>query len=133
MIQLCLKLCQKFNINHTPENILENETFQKELNWSTPTLRHCANIQGKTEISSEWYCRAKGQKIRREEIGKNNKLHRCKTEKRRSGISFVSVIPILIGAVGIIPKDFKVWLEKLNLKISVKLMQKATLLSTERM
>lgn len=45
----------------------------------------------------------------------------------------MSVIPILIGAVGIIPKDFKVWLEKLNLKISVKLMQKATLLSTERM
>ena len=40
-IQLCLKLCQKFNINHTPENILENETVPKRaklINTNTSTL-----------------------------------------------------------------------------------------------
>lgn len=54
-------------------------------------------------------------------------------KKRRSGMSFLSVIPILIGAVGIITKNFRVWLEKLKLKISAKFMQKATLLGTERL
>ena len=29
MIQLCQKLCQKFNINLTPENVVENETVPK--------------------------------------------------------------------------------------------------------
>ena len=42
----------------------------------------------------------------------------------------VRVIPIVIGSLGTISNNFESWLEKLNLKSSIELMQKAALLGT---
>ena len=38
------------------------------------------------------------------------------------------VIPVVIGALGMTSKGLKNWLEKINIKISIELLQKATLL-----
>ena len=42
----------------------------------------------------------------------------------------VVVVPVVIGALGVTSKRLKDWLEKLNVKTSIDLLQKAALLGT---
>ena len=42
------------------------------------------------------------------------------------------VIPVVVGALGMTSKHLKNWLEKINIKSSIELLQKATLLGTAK-
>ena len=42
------------------------------------------------------------------------------------------IVPVVIGSLGVTSKRFKDWLEKLNIKSSVELLQKAALLGTAK-
>ena len=44
----------------------------------------------------------------------------------------VQVIPIVVGSLGGVPKNLDNWLEKLDIRISISLLQKNTLLGTGR-
>ena len=44
----------------------------------------------------------------------------------------VEVIPVLIGALGAVTKQFKKWIQKLDLEIEVEMLQKPCLLGTAR-
>ena len=45
-------------------------------------------------------------------------------------LSQVAVVPVVIGALGVTSKRLKDWLEKLNIKSSIALLEKAALLGT---
>ena len=45
----------------------------------------------------------------------------------------VQVVPIVVGSLGRVTKNLDKWLGKLNIKISISLLQKITLLGTARM
>ena len=45
-------------------------------------------------------------------------------------LSQVVVVPVVIGALGVTSKRLKDWLEKLNIKSSIALLEKAALLGT---
>ena len=47
-------------------------------------------------------------------------------------LSQVVVVPVVIGALGVTSKRLKDWLEKLNIKSSIELLQKAALLGTAK-
>ena len=44
----------------------------------------------------------------------------------------VQVIPIVVGSLGSVTKNVDKWLEKLDMRISISLLQKKTLLGTGR-
>ena len=44
----------------------------------------------------------------------------------------VQVVPIVVGSLGSVTKNLDKWLGKLNVKISISLLQKTTLLGTAR-
>ena len=44
----------------------------------------------------------------------------------------VRVIPVVVGALGMISRNLKSWLEKLKLNSSIELLQKAALLGTAK-
>ena len=45
----------------------------------------------------------------------------------------VQVIPIVVGLLGSVTKNLDKWLEKLDIRISISLLQKNTLLGTGRL
>ena len=53
-------------------------------------------------------------------------------EKNISNLSQVVVVSVVIGALGVTSKRLKDWLEKLNVKSSIDLLQKAALLGTAK-
>ena len=52
--------------------------------------------------------------------------------KRMCKMEIVKVIPVIIGALGAVSKDFNKWMEKMELDLTVKMLQKACLLGTAR-
>ena len=44
----------------------------------------------------------------------------------------VQVVPIVVGSLGSVTRNLDKWLGKLNVKISISLLQKTTLLGTAR-
>ena len=44
----------------------------------------------------------------------------------------VEVIPLVIGALGTVTKQFEKWIQKLDLEITVEILQKPCLLGTAR-
>ena len=44
----------------------------------------------------------------------------------------VEVIPVVIGALGTVTKQFEKWIQKLDLEITVEMLQKLCLLGTAR-
>ena len=44
----------------------------------------------------------------------------------------VEVIPVVIGALGTVTKQFEKWIQKLDLEITVEMLQKPCLLGTAR-
>ena len=44
----------------------------------------------------------------------------------------VQVVPVVVGSLGSVTKNLDKWLGKLNVKISISLLQKTTLLGTVR-
>ena len=65
-----------------------------------------------------------------EKIGNYSELKQ--EVKKIWNLSQVVVVPVVIGALGVTSKRLKDWLEKLNIKSSIELLQKAALLGTAK-
>ena len=48
------------------------------------------------------------------------------------GIRHLGVVPVVVGALGVVSKRFDAWLEKLGITIRMELLQKTALLGTAR-
>ena len=48
-------------------------------------------------------------------------------------LKYVGVIPIVVGALGIVSNNLKDWLEKMDLKVDLEILQKAALLGTAKL
>ena len=67
---------------------------------------------------------------------KNEKVEKYQDLKREIArvwnIRAVQVVPIVVGSLGSVTKNLDKWLGKLNIKISISLSQRTTLLGTSR-
>ena len=48
------------------------------------------------------------------------------------GIRHLEVVPVVVGALGVVSKRLDAWLEKLGITIRMELLQKTALLGTAR-
>ena len=48
------------------------------------------------------------------------------------GIRHLEVVPVVVGALGVVSKRFDAWFEKLGITIRMELLQKTALLGTAR-
>ena len=72
-------------------------------------------------------------RIQEKEKEKVEKYQDLKREiKRIWQCKRVTIIPIIIGTLGTVNTNFKLWLKKLELKLSFRTMQKACLLGSAR-
>ena len=66
----------------------------------------------------------------------NEKVEKYQDLKREIAkmwnVRTVQVVPIVVGSLGSVTKNLDKWLGKLNVKISISLLQKTTLLGTAR-
>ena len=73
---------------------------------------------------------------RRVELNEHEKVDNYNELKREvkkiRNLTYVSIVSIIVGALGIAPKNLKNWLGKLELKISTELSQKAVLPGTAK-
>ena len=73
------------------------------------------------------------KRIGEKENEKVKKYQELKREIARMWyVRTVQVIPIVVGSLGSVTKNLDKWLEKLDIKISISLLQKTTLLGTAR-
>ena len=52
--------------------------------------------------------------------------------KRMWNVKEVTIVPLIIGALGTIGKNFERWLKKIEIECSIELLQKACLLGTAK-
>jgi len=73
------------------------------------------------------------KRVGEKEIEKVEKHQDLKREIARMwNMRAVQVVPIVVGSLGNVTKNLEKWLGKLNIKISISLLQKTTLLGTAR-
>ena len=144
-----LKLAKKFNLietntklkwyNYTPEKVLENESYK--LLWDFQINTDRTIIASKPDIifhdknANKLYiidvAIPADANIVKKRIEKIDKYIDLSIElKRLWNTHSVIVIPIVIGATGVILKSFQQDIEKIPCKLSQLEMQKATLLGT---
>ena len=86
--------------------------------------RHCTIID--TAVPAD-------KRIGEKENEKVEKYQNLKREITRMwNMGTVQVVPIVVGSLGSVTKNLDKWLAKLNVKISIPLLQKTTLLETAR-
>ena len=138
-------ICKKYNLpsnnkwyEHLPEKVVENEEAKLLWDYSIQTDRV---IQARRpdltlvdknkksvsliDVSVPWDSR-----VEEKEREKVDKYQDLRFELRRLWEMPVEVVPIVIGALGTIPKNLKRNLEKLEAKIAPGLMQKSVMLET---
>ena len=138
-------MCKKYNLpsnnkwyEHLPEKVVENEEAKLLWDYSIQTDRV---IQARRpdltlvdknkksvsliDVSVPWDSR-----VEEKEREKVHKYQDLRFELRRLWEMPVEVVPIVIGALGTIPKNLKRNLEKLEAKIAPGLMQKSVMLET---
>ena len=72
-------------------------------------------------------------RIREKEIEKIEKYQNLKRQlKRFWSLKKVEVVPVIVGALGCISKSFSGWMDKLGIKLNVRIVQKSVLLGTAR-
>ena len=141
-----LELCQNFGFagkvkwyNHKPVTFVDNDRVKILWDFNIQTdhviqqKRSDIVVMHKTErkchltdiaVTGDKRIELKEQ----EKIDNHNELKR--EEKKIWNLSQVVVVPVLIGALGVISKRLKDWLKKLDVKSSIELLQKAALRGT---
>ena len=72
-------------------------------------------------------------RIREKEIEKLEKYQNLKKEPERLWpLKKVEFVPVLVGALGCISKDFGAWMDTLGVKLNVGMVQTSVLLGTAR-
>ena len=67
------------------------------------------------------------------EIEKIEKDQNLKRERKRLwSLKKVEVVPVVVGALGVISKSFSRWMDMLGITLSVGMVQKSVLLGTAR-
>ena len=86
--------------------------------------------QQKGEIMPHHYVAIPGDcRIREKEIEKIEKYQNLKKElKRLWSLKKVEAVPVVVGVLGCISKDFSGWMETLSIKLGVGMVQKSVLL-----
>ena len=142
------KLCEKHNLErkekwyeHCPEGTVEDdgvklicdiniqcdnviEVRRPNLILSDRKAKLCVII----DVAIPGDCR-----MREKEIGKIEKDKNLKRElKRVLRQKKVEVLPVVVGALGCISKDFSRWMDTFGIKLDVGIVQKSVLLGTAR-
>ena len=143
------KLCCKYDMSrgerwyeHQPEGVVENEKCK--ILWDmTIQCDHVIEARGPdivvvekennkaiiVDIASPW-----DHRVYEKEGEKIEKYQDLKREIGRLwGIRHLEVVPVVIGALGVVSKRLDAWLEKLGVTIRTGLLQKTALLGTVRM
>ena len=126
---------------HSPESVIETEEVKllwdfniqtdKEIKHRRPDIV-LLNYKEKQCYVIDIACPADAR-VKEKELEKITKYQDLKREISRVWkVDKVIVVPIVIGALGIVSTNLKKYLEKLGLKVKVALLQKATLLGTAR-
>ena len=80
------------------------------------------------DIASPW-----GHRVYEKEGEKTEKYQELKREIGRLwGIRLLEVVPVVVGALGVVSNRLDAWLEKLGVMIRTGLLQKTALLATVR-
>ena len=143
-----LELCQKHGLlgerkwyNHRAEGVMENEDVKILWHFNIQTdhlIEHrrpdIVVLNKKDSTCDIIDVAVPGDKrVNLAEIEKiENYSEQCREVKKIWQLKEVRVIPIVIGSLGTFSDNFESWLEKLNLKSSIELMQKAALLCTAK-
>ena len=125
---------------HQPEGVLENEKCK--ILWDM-TIQCDHDIKARrpdivvekennkaiiVDIASPW-----DHRVYEKEGEKTEKYQDLKREIGRLwGIRHLEVVPVVVGALGVVSKRLDAWLEKLGVTIRMGLLQKTALLGTAR-
>ena len=142
------KICKEYDLpstekwyNHIPDKVLENEKIKILWDYDVRT-DHVIQarrpdlilVQKETkkvsliDVAIPWDSRVEDKS--KEKIEKYQDL---KMELRRLWQAEVEVVPIILGALGVIPKDLRRNLEKIGcIKLAPGLLQKSVMLATAR-
>ena len=142
------KLCCKYDMSrgekwyeHQPEGVVENEeckvlwdmTIQCDhvIEATRPDIVVVEKENNKAilvGIASPW-----DQRVYENEGEKIEKYQDLKREIGGLwGIRHLEVVPVVVGALGVVSNRFDAWLEKLGVTIRTRLLQKTALLGTAR-
>ena len=142
------KLCEKWGFEksdhwytHKPEKVLESE--ECKILWDFPIqadkrLEHnrpdITVIEKKTKkcLLIDAACPFDTHIEKKEEEKCNNYFDLKYEIARMWRMKDVEVIPVVIGALGTVTKQFEKWIQKLDLEITVEKLQKPCLLGTAR-
>ena len=140
------KICKEYHLpsaekwyNHTPEKVLENEEIKILWDYDVRTdhviqarrpdlilVQKGTNKVSLIDVAVPWDSRVEDKS--KEKIEKYQDL---KIEVRRLWQAEVEVVPIILGALGVIPKDLRRNLEKIGcMKLAPGLLQKSVMLAT---
>ena len=142
------KLCEKWGIEksdqwhrHKSEKVLESGKCKNLWDFSiqtNKTLEHKSPditvIEKKTKryLLIDLACPF-GTRIKKKEEEKCSNYCDLKYEIARMWrMKDVEVIPVVIGSLGTVTKQFQKWIQKLDLEITVEMLQKPCLLGTAR-
>jgi hypothetical protein len=137
-------LCQKYNLpaadkwwEHKVEKVVQNDDAKILWDFSIQTDKHLAhNIPDITVVERKqvWIIDVSipgDSRIEQKEMEKITKYQDLRIEVERIWEKRATVVPVVIGALGAIPRDLQKHLETLGLdKISPSQLQKAALLGT---
>ena len=142
------KLCDKYSFatgeewyKHEPETVLENENckilwdMNLQCDYIIQARRPDIVVINKNEKSAKIIDVAipGDSRISDKEIEKIDKYQDIRREIQRIWkLNKVVVIPIVIGSLGCVTKNLKMYIEKIGIKVKVAELQKTTLLGTAR-
>jgi len=142
------KLCEKWGFEksdkwytHKPEKVLESD--ECKILWDFPiqtdkTLEHnrpditVIEKNSKKCLLIDPACPFDTRIERKEEEKCNNYCDLKYEIARMWRMKEVEVIPVVVGALGSVTKDFEKWIQKLDLGITAEMLQKPCLLGTAR-
>ena len=123
---------------HNPESVLENETnkilgdFEIQTDHQIPTTRQdLVIINKKVNLLNSWLCRLGGWQSKNVKIKET--LGLCQKTKKKVWNLKVTVIPIIIGALGTVPKNLINELEQLEIVWRAEIIQTTALLTSRRL
>ena len=141
------QLCQKYNFEcnqhwyqHTPESVIENETMKIYWNFPIQVDRELEDKANKPDIiifnKTERHCTIVDvaipgdHNIEQKQQKKIDKYKDLKLEISRMWNCSSIVVPVVIGALGSVPKKFHDHFDKLDIGKSITSLQKSALLGT---
>ena len=143
-----LELCQKFGLvdkvkwfNHKPAIVVENDRVKIFWDFNIQTDHVIQHRRPDIVVlyKNERKCHLiniavpGGKRIELKEQEKIDNYTELRQEvKKIWNLSQIVVFRVVIGAIGVTSKILKDWLEKLNIKSSIELWQKAALLGTAK-